>query len=188
MIRYSRWDNDLVGLLDEDKVASMRTDFRACQFSLLSEPMSIKRHPALQPFSRDHLIGLFHAQRLIKLEINNTDHALSETIAAFEQAWKREISVHFADEDRLLGPLPISPESLKRLHEEHIELTGIIEQVFIEPFSASLAAQVGNLLDAHIRWEEHELFPEIGSSLSETELTGLGEQTAIMELSRDRKL
>lgn len=113
---------------------------------------------------------------------------MSETVAAFERAWKREISVHFADEDRLLGPLPITPGSLKKLHDEHIELTAIIEQVFLEPLSAPIAARVGNLLDAHIRWEEHELFPEVESSLSEIELAALAEQTAIMELSRHRTL
>jgi len=142
----------------------------------------------MQPFSRDHLIGLFHAQRLIKLQGTSDDQLLCETVAAFERAWRCEISVHFADEDRLIGPLPLSRESLQKLNDEHVQLTALIEQVFKEPFSASLAAQVGNLLDAHIRWEEHELFPEVESSLSEPDLIALGEQTAIMELSRDRKL
>lgn len=150
--------------------------------------MSIKRHPALQPFSRDHVIGLFHSQRLIKLNSLSNDKTLAETIAAFEDAWKRDVAVHFADEDRLLGNLVISPESLRRLHDEHVELTELIERVFQEPYCAALAAQAGTLLDAHIRWEEHEFFPEIESTLTEDELKELGIQTDAVEKSRHRKL
>jgi hypothetical protein len=149
--------------------------------------MGLKRHPALQPFSRDHLIGLFHAQRLIKLAQISDEQSLNAALSSFADAWDREISIHFADEDRLLGPLPVSEGNRKRLHDEHIDLTATIEQILDEP-SATKAAQVGNLLDAHIRWEEHDLFPEIETTLSETELEVLGEQTAAIERSRHRKL
>jgi hypothetical protein len=150
--------------------------------------MGLNRHPALQPFSRDHLIGLFHAQRLIKLQENYNDEILEETITAFEDAWQREISVHFADEDRLLGPLPITLSNLKRLHDEHVDLTALIKQLFEKPCSFSVANKVGAFLDAHIRWEEHELFPEIESTLSDLDLAALGKETDMIEKSRHRKL
>jgi len=148
--------------------------------------MGLKRHPALQPFSRDHLIGLFHAQKLIKSE--SSEQELVATIESFSKAWEREITVHFADEDRLLGPLAISKDSLNRLDKEHIELSALILKVLEPPYSASLAARAGRLLDAHIRWEEHELFPEIESQLSPSELNLLGKQTEIIEKSRRRSL
>jgi hemerythrin HHE cation binding domain-containing protein len=150
--------------------------------------VGLKRHPALQPFSRDHLIGLFHAQRLIKLTDAETEKNLNETIAAFASAWEREISIHFADEDRLLAPLPVSDSNRQRLHDEHIELTALIEQILKKPHSAAGAAQVGKLLDAHIRWEEHDLFAEIEVVLSPGELEVLGQETDAIEKSRHRKL
>ena len=149
--------------------------------------MGLKRHPALQPFSRDHLIGLFHAQRLIKLNNESEHQTVSETINAFADAWQREISVHFADEDRLLAPLPISAKSRERLHNEHVDLTSAIEHLLQNQLSI-FANEVGALLDAHIRWEEHELFPEIESTLPDNALADLGKETELVEKSRHRKL
>lgn len=148
----------------------------------------IKRHPALQPFSRDHLIGLFHAHKLIKLQTSVTPELLDDVVAAFSQAWHQEISVHFADEDRLIGSMPIKKSSLKRLHDEHVELSEAIEALLQKPHSALNAVQVGQLLDKHIRWEEHTLFPEIETTLSVQALTELAEKTQLIEKSRRRKL
>lgn len=150
--------------------------------------MSIKRHPALQPFSRDHLIGLFHAQRLIKLEHKSGAELLGEVMTGFAEAWQREIKVHFNDEDRVLGPMHLRSASLERLHDEHIELTDLIVHAIKEPYSVELASRVGAMLDAHIRWEEHELFPEVESTLNEAELETLSAVTAEIEKSRHRKL
>lgn len=150
--------------------------------------MSIKRHPALQPFSRDHLIGLFHAQKLKKLQSSVTSELLEDTIETFSQAWEREILIHFADEDRILGTLPIKYTSIDRLNKEHEELTALVETLFRSPYSAINAVQVGTMLDNHIRWEEHELFPEVESSLSPEELIQLEMDTGLVEKSRKRKL
>lgn len=150
--------------------------------------MSIKRHPALQPFSRDHLIGLFHAQRLIKLEHSSPDELIVEVMSGFADAWLREIKVHFDDEDRVIGPMHLPSASLTRLHDEHVELTDLILHAIKEPYSAELASRVGLMLDAHIRWEEHELFPEVESTLNVRELEALSAVTAEIEKSRHRKL
>lgn len=150
--------------------------------------MALKRHPALQPFSRDHLIGLFHAQRLMKLEKIITPELLEDAITGFSAAWQREISVHFADEDRLIGPLNVSSRNLERLHNEHVELTALIEKLLAGSASALEAVAVGKILDAHIRWEEHELFPEIERTLDTQELEAMARETRIIEESRHRKL
>lgn len=150
--------------------------------------MSLKRHPALQPFSRDHLIGLFHAQQLIKLAANTSKGALSTVIDEFAGAWRREILVHFADEDRILAPLPLSGISLQKLQEDHEEITKLVEKLLQQPPSQPLAVRVGTLLDAHIRWEEHELFPEIETTLTMDALELLAEKTTAIENARHRSL
>ena len=149
--------------------------------------MSLKRHPALQPFSRDHLIGLFHAQRLIKLAENSSRAALTAAMEEFGGAWHREISVHFADEDRILAPLPLSGISLQKLEEDHDEITKLVQKLLQQP-SQPLAVRVGTLLDAHIRWEEHELFPEVETTLTMDALELLAEKTVAIENARHRTL
>jgi hypothetical protein len=150
--------------------------------------MTIKRHPALQPFSRDHLIGLYHAQRLKRLDKLATSKVVADTMDSFSQAYRREIAPHFADEDRIIASLPISPENLKRLHDEHAQLVALIEKCLQNQDDRTLARRVGDLLDEHIRWEEHELFPEIETTLSEDGLAEVGKETATFEQSRTRRL
>jgi hemerythrin-like domain-containing protein len=96
--------------------------------------------------------------------------------------------VHFADEDRLFSSLPVAQDSLNRLDKEHVELRALILQVIDGPFSAEDAARAGKLLDAHIRWEEHELFPQIETTLTRDELERLAKETTTIENSRHRSL
>jgi hemerythrin len=150
--------------------------------------MSIKRHPALQPFSRDHLIGLYHAQRLMKLKEKDDAAVIAATVAEFIEAWKREISVHFDDEDRIFAGLPISSGSLERLDAEHEELRHLMQSFLTTDDHLSIAEELGKFLDSHIRWEEHELFFEIEGALGEGGLRELAKETDVIEKSRSRKL
>ena len=152
------------------------------------EGIGLRRHPALRPFSRDHLIGLFHAQRLMRLVDNCDLKQLDDTMTAFELSWETAISVHFADEDWLLGTLPLSTSNQQRLHDEHLELTALIKQSLKTPYLPPLCARVGVMLADHISWEEHDLFPEIESRLSASELETLEKKTAEIEKTRHRVL
>ncbi len=148
--------------------------------------MSIKRHPALQPFSRDHFVGLFHANQLIWLREGRARKDLPTTVANFLQAWQTEISIHFLDEERLLPPLPVSRESISRLLNEHEMLRKYVTELTKNP-SIDNSYKLGRSLDDHIRWEEHHLFPEIEKALSEERLSLLQGQTNEVEIARDRK-
>lgn len=112
---------------------------------------------------------------------------LPTTIANFREAWNSEISVHFLDEERLLLPLPLSQSSLDRLVAEHNELRQLIDQLDSSA-SADLCFLIGQSLEAHIRWEEHEFFPEIERSLSSSQLEELKVKTGQIESGRSRHL
>ena len=71
----------------------------------------MKRHPALEPFSRDHQVGLVLAKSLMTA----TD---SDAQASFAEIWKKELEDHFNEEERLLGPLA-SGEHKSQLQSEH---------------------------------------------------------------------
>jgi hypothetical protein len=150
-------------------------------------PMSPKRAPVLQPLSRDHLIALYHAHRLVQAASGNERFNLNECIEGFKNAWHDEIATHFADEERLFPELSISHESLERLYTEHSSLRQKVLSLYFSPTSET-ALSLGELLDAHVRWEEHFLFPEIENSLSEHQLSRLDAATTAIEKSRSRKL
>lgn len=148
--------------------------------------MSLKREPCLQPLSRDHLIALFHAYRLVQAASNNPRFDLATAIAGFKAAWKDEIAIHFADEERLFPELPINRPSIERLFSDHAELRDLVRRLF-EPDGVSVAYELGDRLEKHVRWEEHELFPEIESSLSRDLIRLLEFDTDTIEKSRHRK-
>ncbi|MBU6453962.1 MAG: hypothetical protein KGS72_19440 [Cyanobacteria bacterium REEB67] len=60
-----------------------------------NKTMSLKRHPALQPFSREHLTGLFHAHQLMWLSNGRARQDLLTTVTNFKQAWEDEIFFAF---------------------------------------------------------------------------------------------
>jgi hemerythrin-like domain-containing protein len=140
--------------------------------------MSLKRHPALQPFSREHLTGLFHAHQLMWLSNGRARADLLTTVANFKKAWEEEIALHFAQEERLFADLPVSAESLQRLHQEHDNLRNMTKSLFeATPADKELCLNFGQTLNDHIRWEERQFYPEIEHALTEAGLAALAEET-----------
>lgn len=129
----------------------------------------MKRSPALEPFSRDHNRGLILARALM------LGHA--QAVRAFEQAWDQELLDHFEEEERLLGPLA-NPDQADQMRVEH-SLIRSLKQGLPES-----SVQLGETLEAHIRWEERELFPAIEASLSDEEAVLLLHSTMEVEVRR----
>lgn len=129
----------------------------------------MKRHPALQPFSRDHNVGLVYARRLERGD------SIGEE---FARLWQDELDSHFDDEETLLGPLA-TDELSARLVAEH----GAIRALASDLASADLV-ELGRRLGEHIRWEERVLFPAIEATASQARLRQLAVETARIEARR----
>jgi hemerythrin-like domain-containing protein len=140
--------------------------------------MSLKRHPALQPFSREHLTGLFHSHQLMWLSNGRARADLLTTVASFKKAWDDEIALHFAEEERLFADLPVAAESLARLRLEHDAIRALTTTLFAaKEEDKALCLRFGQMLTDHIRWEERHFYPEIEQALSEDGLAALAEET-----------
>jgi hemerythrin-like domain-containing protein len=148
----------------------------------------IKRHVSLQPFSRDHYVGLVQAQHLMAAAAKPPADR-RKAVAEFLQAWNSEIETHFTDEERLLGQLA-SADDCAQLRSEHDAIRGLAQQAFVERKqtepSAQWARELGQKLNDHIRWEERHLFPAIERSLGQKHLDNLRAETALIEASRPR--
>lgn len=119
----------------------------------------LKRHPALQPLSREHVGGLIQA--------HNLQHAANEDRAVGKSAavWRSEIWEHFDDEERLLLPLTSSRELRERLLAEHGALRELAERCESDPSSLAANAEAMHtlctLLHDHIRWDERVYFESV---------------------------
>ncbi|HZW08708.1 MAG TPA: hemerythrin domain-containing protein [Phycisphaerales bacterium] len=119
----------------------------------------IKRHPTLQPLSREHFNGLVLVRRL-REAAEGDEAARRATREMLASAWRDELAAHFADEERLLAPF-VSDCDRARLIEDHRSLQRHIEMAATsrQAPSAAWLRDTAEMLEKHIRWEERELFP-----------------------------
>jgi len=148
----------------------------------------IARHESLAPLSRDHYRGLQHARRLRDAGADRRDPR--DALQRFIRDWDAEIASHFEDEERLLTGW-MSSDELDRLGAEHQAIRELARSARDavaakggEP--GEVAGELGDRLQAHIRWEERTLFPAIEGRASDEQLRALCEATDRIERSRDR--
>jgi hemerythrin-like domain-containing protein len=133
----------------------------------------MKRDPALQPLSRDHHQALFVAQRLRRTE--DVEPAAEQ----FLSFWREHGRLHFQIEEEILFPAwadgsPGYDEAmvLRALADHHavrLEARRIASgRATVDDLRA-----LGQRLNAHVRFEEREMFPEIERSLQARELADL---------------
>ena len=146
----------------------------------------LQRDESLQPFSRDHFMGLKAANELT----NAADAGNAERISAaayFQQCWDAEIADHFREEEQLLIPLMLEPE-IKQMLREHGSIRNLVvtgrRRSADEPPPESWCATLGRELRDHIRWEERVLFGAIQDRATPAQLDAVAIATAEIEKRR----
>lgn len=134
----------------------------------------MKRSEALTPLSHDHHQGLVVAQRLRRAE--SVDGPAADD---FRRFWPEHGGPHFRIEEEVLLPFwqmlgNVDPAHVARVAQEHLAIRTLALKV--EAGEAALAdlQQLGELLQAHIRYEERELFPLIEADLDAAAQARLG--------------
>lgn len=104
----------------------------------------------------------------------------------FLQFWEKNGRLHFREEEEILLPvyarhvaLESDPDALRML-ADHAAIRARIEHLreLVEaeqPLETALA-ELGRMLDDHVRLEENRIFPRIEKTLSEPELAALGKR------------
>ena len=146
----------------------------------------LQRDESLQPFSRDHFMGLKAANELTKAAAAG-DAARISAAAYFRRCWDAEIADHFREEEQLLIPLMVEPEIKQMLHE-HGSIRNLVaaglRRSADEPPPESWCAALGQELRDHIRWEERVLFGAIQDRATPGQLDAVGKATAEIEKRR----
>ena len=137
----------------------------------------MKRSAALSPLSRDHHHALDAALRLRRA----TGDDVAAAVAHFERFFAEHGREHFATEERYLLPaLPAGdPEwaaGVERVLADHEALRLGAEDLARAPADerVSMAHELGELLAAHVRFEERVLFPLLEQRLAPEDLELLG--------------
>ncbi|GAB4352942.1 MAG: hypothetical protein Kow006_17830 [Gammaproteobacteria bacterium] len=146
----------------------------------------MKRHPALQPLSRDHHPALVQAKRLIGFSGDgDRARAAAESFITF---WDEAITPHFREEEEWLLPLVAlrvgeEAEEIRETLRQHVVLRRQVMGLRLalqrgEPPAAIDLNALGEALRAHVRFEEEQLFPAAEAALGEEEWAALAEWLA----------
>ncbi|MGW8123496.1 hemerythrin domain-containing protein [Roseivirga echinicomitans] len=123
----------------------------------MEEKKPLKRHKALQPFSREHHHGLLLCWKIRKGFLSKVEPNRIKTYA--DWFYETHLVPHFSDEEEFIFPiLGEEHEHIKKAMAEHRRLARLFED------KADIARNLNRIeeeLEKHIRFEERTLFPEI---------------------------
>jgi hemerythrin-like domain-containing protein len=136
-------------------------------------PEPIKRGKALMPLSREHHIDLLLAWKIRQGLKNNVSPG---RMAAYIQYLDDHLmAAHFRDEEKLLfDQLPAEDMPCMRARKEHQQIRQMMHEI-CEKHSDDLALfnRFADTVEAHVRYEERELFPYLENKLSAEKLEGI---------------
>jgi len=141
----------------------------------------VKRTPALTPLSHEHHHALVVAMVLKRAEG-------PEPAGALIDFHRSEGEGHFRIEEQILLPgwlaadADADREAAARVLGEHLELRAAVRRFEAGAASAEEVQRIGRLLEAHVRYEERELFPAIEAALDESALAELGAAIAAADV------
>ncbi len=126
----------------------------------------IKRHPALQPWSREHHQGLLLSWKIKKGFALNVDPQRIKDYC--DWFWKTHLLPHFETEEKYIFPILGEENHLtEQALDEHGQLRAMFEQ---NEADTDILSQIESLLNDHIRFEERVLFNAIQEVASNEEL------------------
>jgi mannose-6-phosphate isomerase-like protein (cupin superfamily) len=132
----------------------------------------VKRHPALVPLSHDHHHTLARAREL-REAADGDEAARSAAAERFGRHFGRHVVRHFREEEELVFPLlPLQAPELDRVLAEHQRIRALAARLR-RGADAETLAELGALLEAHIRLEERIVFELVQEHVPGAELEAL---------------
>lgn len=137
----------------------------------MTENRPIKRHTALQSFSKEHHYGLLLSWKIrqgLKSEI-----PIGRIWKYVDWFWQKHLSGHFEDEETILFPI-LSEENknIKKAISQHKRLKRLFQS---SPKDIRILNSIEEELEQHIRFEERILFNEIQEVANDEQLKRIEE-------------
>lgn len=138
----------------------------------MEERKPLKRHKALQPFSREHHHGLLLCWKIRKGFLSKTEPIRIKVYA--DWFYKNHLISHFSAEEKFIFPiLDKNHEHIKKAMVDHRRLARLFQD---KNDLARNLSRIEEELEKHIRFEERVLFQEIQKVATKDEME-LIEQT-----------
>jgi len=134
----------------------------------------MKRSEELRPLSMEHHVALVLVKHALKA-VDEDDEAINNAWYELKTKFETELNDHFKKEEKLLLPLMKeagAEELVNRILKEHQSMRSLILK---EQISREGLKEFAELLKAHVRFEERELFVVAEQSLSSENLKAIQE-------------
>lgn len=124
----------------------------------------IKRAETLLPLSREHHFDLLLAWKIRKGIQQEVDPA---RMAAYICYLDEELmDAHFRDEETLLfDRMPPEDTPCRRARQEHEEIRRLVGEIAKGERDTEVFSRLADAVEAHVRYEERELFPYLEQQL-----------------------
>jgi hemerythrin-like domain-containing protein len=134
--------------------------------------MPLKRHPALQDYSREH-----HDELLLvwKIRTGLKNNISSERISDYcVHHYNQVTGRHMAKEEKfILSKLPEQDDDRIKILNDHTAIKELAKKISENLSDNKLLAAFAEKLEQHIRFEERILFQRLQDSLSEATLKSM---------------
>ena len=135
------------------------------------ENKPIKRSKHIVTLSREHHTGLLFCWKIRQGLKKQADTSRMQKYVAY--FWQNHLRQHFQEEEKHLFE-KVNDEYCWKAMQQHRDIRALIHQITSSHLSEALLNQLADTVDAHIRYEERELFPHLERELDEQELIRIG--------------
>lgn len=138
------------------------------------ENKPIKRNEHIVRLSKDHHVTLLFCWK-IRTGLKN-EVAVDRMLPYVLYFWQQHMLPHFLEEETILFS-PVTDDKVQRALREHIQIREAIEALQNAGDAVNVQlATLADLVDAHVRYEERELFPHLEQILKNEQLVHIGKQ------------
>ncbi|HEX6846473.1 MAG TPA: hemerythrin domain-containing protein [Chitinophagaceae bacterium] len=135
----------------------------------------IKRNEHIKRLSREHHFTLLFCWKIRQgLKIGVAIERICRYVKYF---WQYHLSPHMWEEERIFF-VPVSDRQVQRAIKEHQNIRQQVKN--LENYSINNVqkrlAELADMVDEHVRYEERELFPHLERKLNKEQLEKIGEQ------------
>ena len=139
------------------------------------ERKPIKRRAELIQLSKDHHLSLLFCWKIRQgLKMNISPDRIKPYVKYF---WQHHMQPHFLEEEEFLFVL-VNDKKIEKALQEHKQISDLIQKTMIPDQKGvlTLLLHLTDVVEAHVRYEERELFPYLELQLDSTQLTRLAQQ------------
>ena len=140
---------------------------------MLKRPVNRNEH--IRKLSREHHFSLLFCWKIRQgLKMDVATERIRKYVHYF---WQRHLQPHFQEEERMLFA-PIKDRLIQRAINEHTYIKQLIEEfIFYSKINERKSlANIADMVDEHVRYEERELFPHLERKLSREQLESIGKK------------